>query len=72
MVHSLPHYHNLYADDNMKVYIHIFDATLGTQYSATIVPFKPSRNIRGEYLAIKYQFARPACWYQEIKDKINF
>ena len=72
MVHRLPHSRNLYAEENTAVYRHIVEATLGTQYSATIVPIKCAENLRGAYLSLKYQFAGPACWDQEIKDTMNF
>ena len=43
MVHCLPHYHNLYAEDNTEVYRHIFESTLCTLYTETIAPFNPDR-----------------------------
>ena len=42
------------------------------QYAETIAPYKRSRNGRGAYLALKYQFVGPALWDQEIKDTMNF
>ena len=72
VVHRLPHTHNIYAEYNMTVCSHILEVTLGTQYAATISPFKRSRNWRGSYLSPKYQFMRPARWYQDIKETINF
>ena len=72
MMHRLPHSHNIYTEDNMTVYRHIFKENLGTQYTTTISTFKRARNGRGAYLALKYQSAVPACWYQEVKDTTNF
>ena len=67
MVQRLPHYQNIYAEDNVTVYRQIFEATLGTQYAATIVTFKRDMNSRGEHLDLKDQSTGPACWDQEIK-----
>ena len=42
------------------------------QYAAKIAPFKRAGNGKGAYLALKYQFAGRASWYQEIKDTMDF
>ena len=64
MVQHLPHTHNIYAEKNTTVYIHIVEATLGTQYNPVIAPFNHAGNGRGQYLSLKYQFAVPAYWDQ--------
>ena len=41
-------------------------ATLGTQYAATIAPFKRAKNGRAALLALKAQFAGPAFWDSQV------
>ena len=72
MVKNLPHYHNIYAEDNVTVYRNVFEATMGTQFTATIVKFKRDRNGRGKQLTLKDQSTGPAYWDQEIKYTMEF
>ena len=52
MVHWLSHDHPLYRVDNATGYSQLVTATLGTQYSSTIAPFKRARYGRGALLAL--------------------
>jgi hypothetical protein len=45
---------------------------MGTQYAATIAPFKRSKDGRGALLALKAQFAGPAHWDREVKQMNEF
>ena len=71
-MNRLPHTQNIYTDNNTTVYRHIFEATLGTQYAATISPFKCARNWRGACLHLKHYSVEPACWGQDIKYTMKF
>ena len=60
MVNRLSHTHPHYRVDNATGYAQLVTATPGTQYAATIAPFKRTRNGRGALTALKAQFAGPA------------
>ena len=67
MVHRLSHTHPYFRVDNATGYAQLVTATLGTQYAATISPFKRTRNGRAALNALKAQFAGPAFWDKEVK-----
>ena len=72
MVHRYAHTHPLYRVDNATGYSQLVTATLGTQYSSTIAPFKRARNGRGALEALKAQFAGAAYWDREVKTMMDF
>ena len=72
MVNRLPHIHPLYRVDNATGFSQLVTATMGTQYSSTIAPFKRSRNGRGALEALKAQFAGPAYWDKTVRTMNDF
>ena len=72
MVNRLSHTHPLFRVDNATGYSQLVTATLGTQYSSTIAPFKQTRNGRGALRALKAQFAGPAHWDCEVRNMNDF
>ena len=72
MVHCLSYLHPLFRVDNATGYSQLVTATLGTQYSSMIAPFKRARNGRGALEALKAQFARAAHWDREVRTMNDF
>lgn len=72
LVARMTHTHPLFCIDNLTVYTQLVTATMGTQYSSTIAPFKRTRDGRGALLALKSQFAGAAHWDKEVRTMSDF
>ena len=61
------HEHELFREDNAKVYYHLEEATRGTSYAASIKPFQRSKNGCGAWVALTNQNAGRDKWEAQIK-----
>ena len=57
LIAQASHEHELFREDNAKVYYHLEEATHGTSYVASIKPFQQSKNGRGAWVALTNQYA---------------
>ena len=65
------HDHELFREDNAKVYYHLEEATRGTSYAVSIKPFQRSKNGRGAWVALMNQYAGRDKWEAEIRRQDN-
>ena len=66
------HTHALFGTDNGLVFDDIEEATRGSRFQPTIMPFKRSKNGRGAYMALRDQFAGPAVWDKKKSNAMEF
>ena len=59
--------HELFREDNAKVYYHLDEATRGTSYGVLIKSFQQSKNGRGAWVALMNQSAGCDKWEAENK-----
>ena len=67
----MSHDHELFREDNAKVYYHLEEATHGTSYAVSIKPFQRSKNGWGAWVALANQYAGRDKWEAEIKCQDN-
>ena len=61
------HTHALFWNDNSDLYFLLEEATLSTQYAASIKPFQRSRDGKGAWKALTSQYAGKDKWEAEVK-----
>ena len=66
------HTHDLFNEDNGQLFTLIEEAVRGTQYAASISPFKRRRNGRGAWMALLSQYVGKDKWQKELKKQENF
>ena len=62
------HSHPAFRGDSSDIYFDLEEATRGTQYAASLAPFKRTKDGRGGYNAIVNQFAGVDKWQAILKD----
>jgi len=67
LVARVSHNRGQYASDNSLVFTAIQKAVLGTQYSASVEPFKKAKDGRAAYEALNRQHAGEAVWKSHLK-----
>lgn len=66
------HTHDLFNEDNGQLFTLIEEAVRGTQYAASISPFKRRRNGREAWMALMSQYVGKDKWQKELKKQENF
>jgi hypothetical protein len=72
LVARASHAHTLYDTDNEDLFNLIEEALRGTQYAATLSPFKRRKNGRGAYFAVIAQYVGKDKWLKEVKKQEQF
>ena len=72
MVARYSHTHALFSTDNASVYDDIEEAARGSKYSATITPYRRTKNGREAFLALKEQHTGPAMWDKKKTTTMEF